>query len=149
MTDKTDLWTKVLSKAIDIIFVKYPTRTSLGVILGGFCDFLVQFFSPTLKSITYFNFAGSPRWGWWLLGILLLHIPTIISSFRRKLVGNDAIDQLLELIERGDFTKTEKRRQYRKLIEKVSNNVALNQETQREIKEVEKQIAANSKKSSS
>ena len=80
-----------------------------------------------------------------LLGILLMHIPAVISSFRQKLIGNDAIDQALELIERGDFTKTEKRQQYRKLTERVSRNIALKPEFKQELKETEKKNTANGK----
>ncbi|MGB5684380.1 MAG: hypothetical protein WBM35_01110 [Candidatus Electrothrix sp.] len=145
MTDKTDLWTKILDRTIDIIFVKYPTRTSLGIALGGFFDFLIQLFAPTLRAIEFIELTNSPRWGWWLLGTLVMHAPTIISSFRQELIGDDKIDQALELIERGNFTKAEKRKQYQYLIEQVASNVALKPELKKELKETEKKITADGK----
>lgn len=111
------MWTKILDRAIDIILVKYPARTSLGVVFGGVLHFLVQLFAPSLSSFKSVDFANSPLWGWLLVGILLMHIPTVISSLRQKQIGDEKIDQALELIERGDFTKAEKRQQYPKLIE--------------------------------
>ncbi len=71
MTDQTDLWTKALDRAIDIIFVKYPVRTSLGVVWGGVLHFLVQLFAPTLRTFKSVNFVNSPLWGWLLVGILM------------------------------------------------------------------------------
>ncbi|CAK8724841.1 Holin of 3TMs, for gene-transfer release [Candidatus Electrothrix laxa] len=145
MTDKADMWSSLGTKAIDVIFARYPARTSLGAILGGAIDFLVQLFAPALRSLEFADFTASPRWGWWLIGILMMHTPTIVSSFRQKQTGDEKIDRALDLIERGDFTKTEKRQQYRKLIERVASNVALKPELQRELKETEKKITADGK----
>ncbi|RWX48836.1 hypothetical protein VT99_10512 [Candidatus Electrothrix marina] len=145
MTDKSDMWSSLGTKAIDVIFARYPARTSLGVILGGVIDFLVQLFAPALSSLKFADFTASPKWGWWLLGILMMHTPTIVSSFRQKQTGDEKIDRALDLIERGDFTKTEKRQQYRKLIERVTSNVALKPELKKELKETEKKITADGK----
>jgi hypothetical protein len=145
MTDKADMWSSLGIKAIDVIFARYPARTSLGVVLGGVIDFLVQLFSPALHSLKFADFTASPKWGWWLVGILMMHTPTIISSFRQKQTGDEQIDRALDLIERGNFSKTEQRQQYRKLIERVASNVALKPELQRELKETEKKITADGK----
>ena len=51
----------------------------------------------------------------------------------------------MELIERGNFSPTEKRRQYRLLVEKVANAAALKQEFQHELKSIEKSLAAEGK----
>lgn len=134
MTDKADMWSSLGTKAIDVIFARYPARTSLGVIFGGVIDFLVQLFAPVLRSLEFADFTSSPKWGWWLIGILMMHTPTIFSTFRQKQTGDEKIDRALELIERGDFTKTEKRQQYRKLIERVASNVALKPELKQQQK---------------
>lgn len=91
------------------------------------------------------DFASSPWWGWLSLGVLVMHTPTVISAFRQKPIGNDPIDQAMELIERGSFSKAEKKQQFRLLIEKVANNAALKQEFQRELKNIEKSLAAEGK----
>ena len=145
MNDKADMWSSLGTKAIDVIFARYPARTSLGVIFGGVIDFLVQLFAPALSSLKFTDFTASPRWGWWLLGILIMHAPTIFTTFRQKQTGDEQIDRALDLIERGNFTKTEKRQQYRKLIERVANNVALKPELKKELRETEKKITADEK----
>jgi hypothetical protein len=145
--DKVDKWTLVLSRALDIIFVKYPARTGLGVILGCTISFLVRLLEPTLRTITFADFAGAPWWGWLPLGIFLMHLPTVASMFRQRLIGDDSIDQALELIERGDFTRAERRQHYRNLIERVASGVALSKETQREVKSIERSISQGSRPS--
>ena len=145
MTDKADMWSSLGTKAIDVIFARYPARTSLGVIFGGVIDFLVQLFAPALSSLKFADFTASPRWGWWLLGILIMHAPTIFTTFRQKQNGDEQIDRALDLIERGNFTKAEKRQQYRKLIERVANNVALKPVLKKELRETEKKITADEK----
>lgn len=146
MTDQADMWSSLGTKAIDIIFARYPARTSLGVIFGGVIDFLIQLFAPTLRSMEFADFTDSPRWGWWLLGILIMHTPTIFTTFRQKQTGDEQIDRALDLIERGNFTKTEQRQQYRKLIERVANNVALKPELKKELRETEKRITESGTK---
>lgn len=145
--DRIDWLTSIASRSrvLDILLMKYPTRTGLGLVLGSIFSFAVQLFAPALRSIKFMDFAGSPWWGWLSLGVLVMHIPTAVSSFRQKPIGNDAVDQAMELIERGNFSPAEKRRQYRLLVEKVANAAALKQEFQRELKSIEKSLAAEGK----
>ncbi|MGO4382493.1 hypothetical protein [Pseudoduganella sp. RAF53_2] len=138
--DNVDSGSRILNRALDIIFTKYPARTGLGVILGCTLGFTARLFAPALKSIEFADFSGAPWWGWITLGILIMHSPTITSLFKQKAIGNDAIDQALDLIDRGNFTQAERRQQYRNLIERVSSNVALSQTTKRTVKKIEKSI---------
>lgn len=138
--DNLDSASRIANRALDVIFAKYPARTGLGVVVGCTLGFLVRLFAPVLKSIEFADFAGAPWWGWIALGILIMHSPTIASLFKQKPIGNDSVDQALDLIERGNFTQTERRQQYRNLIERVSNNVALTHSTKRTVKKIEKSI---------
>ena len=140
--DNVDAWTRALDRALDIIFVKYPARTGLGIVLGSVFCFLARLLDPVLQTLTFADFAGAPWWGWLSLGILVMHAPTIASLFRQRPIGNDSIDQALELIERGNFTQTERRQHFRNLIERVARSVALSQETQREVTRIERSITS-------
>jgi hypothetical protein len=140
MTDQADLITRIVDRALDVVFAKYPARTGLGVILGGTLTFLAQIFEPGLRSISFVDFSHAPLWGWLALGILILHAPTIRALFKQRPIGDDTIDQALDLIERGNFSLTEKRQQYRNLITQVSTKIALNATTQREVSTVERSI---------
>jgi hypothetical protein len=139
--DNLDSGSRILNRALDVIFAKYPARTGLGVILGCTLGFATRLFAPALKSIAFADFAGAPWWGWVTLGILIMHSPTIASLFTQKAIGNDTIDQALDLIDRGNFTQAERRQQYRNLIERVSSNVALTQPTKSTVKRIEQGIS--------
>lgn len=145
MSDKEDIVTRLVDRTLDVLFAKYPARTGLGVILGAVLSFLVQLFEPSLKSIDAINFAGAPFWGWLAIGILIMHAPTIAALAKQKPVGDDMVDQALDLIERGNFSQAEKRQQFRSLIAQVSSNIALKKSTQREISDVENSLQGSDK----
>lgn len=132
-----DTFSLILNRALDIIFAKYPARTGLGVILGGFLYFTAALFGPALKQLWFIDVGGSPAIGWPCGGILVMHIPTIVSIFRQPSIGNNSIDQALDLIERGNFSPAEKRQHYRNVIERFTSSVALNKEMRQELAEVE------------
>lgn len=140
--DNIDAWTRTLGRALDVIFIKYPARTGLGIVLGSMFYFLARLFDPALRTLTFADFSGAPWWGWLSLGILVMHAPTIASLGKQRPIGNDSIDQALELIERANFTQAEKRQHYRNLIERVTRSVALSQETQREVTRIERSITS-------
>ncbi len=138
MTNRGDAATRVLDRALDVVFVKYPARTGLGVVLGGTFAFLARLFEPSLRSIDFADFSNAPTWGWLMLGVLIMHTPTIRALFKQQPIGNDVIDQALDLIERGNCNQAEKRQQYRNLIAQVSATLALNITAQREVSDVER-----------
>ncbi|MEQ1065450.1 hypothetical protein ABLB96_03125 [Acinetobacter sp. XH1741] len=144
MTGKVDLYSKFISQGLDVLFAKYPTRTGLGLILGCVLYFIINLFRPFLEKIEIVDFNAAPWWGWLSIGLIIMHIPTIISVFHLNSIGNDTVDQALELIEKGDFSKAERRQHFRNLIEKVSSNIALSQNTNREVQKIEKELQQNS-----
>lgn len=140
MSDRADLVTRVMDRALDVLFAKYPARTGLGVVLGGALAFLARIFEPSIRTVIILDIANSPIWGWFAVGILILHAPTIRALFKQEPIGNDTIDQVLDLIERGNFTQAEKRQQYRNLIAQVSSKIALSDSTQREVSSIERSL---------
>ncbi|AMX17733.1 hypothetical protein IEC338SC_0554 [Acinetobacter pittii] len=144
MTEKVDLYSKFISQGLDVLFTKYPTRTGLGIILGSVLSFITNLFRPFLEKIESIDFNTAPWWGWLSIGLIIMHIPTIISVFQQNSIGNDRVDQALELIEKGNFSKNERRQHYRNLIEKVTVDLALSQNISREVQKIEKELHRNS-----
>ena len=60
MMDPLDTSTRLLNRALDVVFAKYPARTGLGVILGCVLLFLARLFTPALKTVAFADFAGAP-----------------------------------------------------------------------------------------
>lgn len=142
MTDPLDTVTRFLNRALDVIFTKYPARTSLGVVLGCVLLFLTRLFAPALQTITVVDLSGAPWWGWLFLGVLVMHAPTIVHLFGQKPLGDDVIDKALDLIDRGNFTQAERRQQFRNLIERVSTQVVLNQQAKSKVRAIERNMAS-------
>jgi hypothetical protein len=140
MKDRADLLSQVVDRTLDVIFAKYPARTGLGVVLGATCAFLARLFAPALRDFSAIDADSAPLWGWLALGILVMHAPTIKSIFGQRLVGNDPIDQVLDLIDRGNFSSSERRQQYRNVISKASANIALNNAAQRDVSNLERSL---------
>lgn len=142
MNDTKNTWTDVTNRALDLLFTKHPVRTSIGVVLGLVFAFLVELFMPALKTVTFANFAGVPKWGWIPVGILVAHVPTVLAFVMTKPISNETIEEIVTLIEQANFSKGEKRQQYRLLISKVSENMTLKQLAAQEIRAAESGLAA-------
>jgi hypothetical protein len=140
MNEQINKITYWLSRALDVLFLYNPQRTSLGIILGCVLLFLTILFKPILNRITFLDFSNAPRWGWILLGVLIIHIPSLKSFIVKKPIGGETIDAALELIKKAPINAEEKRQQYRILITKVLDNLILNQPVQEEINNNERQI---------
>jgi hypothetical protein len=124
-----DHWTPRVDRALDIVLIKYPARTGLGVVIGLCLHLVVDFFQPALRTVPYIDATGLAWWQWLAPGLLIMHLPTIATLFKQKSIGNDEIDQALELIARGNFSPAEKRQQYRLLISRIIERRPLTSDT--------------------
>jgi hypothetical protein len=130
--DKTSL---LVSKALDIIFIKYPARTSLGVVIGIAAKFLIDLSSAFI--VVPQEILDSSIFGWACLGLLTLHVQTIKSLAKNAPLGDETLETALKLIEMGNFSEEERRQHYRNLVERVSKAVALNAQTKAEVNSIE------------
>lgn len=132
----------VLNNALDILFTSDPARSSLGVAFGMVLALVARVFGPALRSWREFiDLDAAPWYGWLCLGILIMHIPTVLSLFKQNPVGDSEIDKVLDLIDRGNFSDQEKRRQYRMLIERASSQIGLKATARAQISEIERQLS--------
>ncbi|GGX76878.1 hypothetical protein GJV26_16950 [Massilia dura] len=136
MSAPADKGSLLISRALDIIFVKYPARTSLGVTLGFATKFLVILLSAFVAVPQ--QILESSILGWGSIGIVLLHIQTIRALARKAPLGDEALETAITLIESGNFSASERRQHYRNLIERVSKTVALNAQTRAELNSIDK-----------
>ncbi len=147
MSDTKDYWTKAIDRALDIVFAKHPARTGLGVILGCALAFFAKLFEPTLRDIPFLDITSAPAVGWIPVGVLITHSPSLLFLVRRKPIGHEDVDEVIELIEKANFSPAEKRQQYRSLIANAAQRIALSQKTQGEIGAVKRSITGDEPKS--
>lgn len=112
--NEKDQITKLFSKAIDILFINNPQRTSFGILLGIVCkggtDIALQIIGTSLN-ITYLLCISA--------GILILHIPDIFSKHRIDEELETQMHYLRKAQKYGDFAPAEKRSQWRQFIKLI------------------------------
>lgn len=132
-----EFWiTKAISETWDVLLAKDGRRTGLGFFLGVTFLLFIKLNAPWLKTITYMDYTGAPLWGWICLGIVIMHFPNIISLFQKESLGNESVDQAIELIVRGNFSIAERRQLYRGLIQHLTCEISLNKKTQSEVEKI-------------
>lgn len=118
--DKVDRATNLAERALDVLFIRDPTKTGLGVLLG------VVLHTVSENVIRFAKFSVTlPIYFWVALSILAL-------NFRNLLFLPHTIDAELEaemrLIEevqkKGNFTEREKRQQWRNFIALVNQKAS-------------------------
>lgn len=130
MTEKTDRISRRLLRYIDILMLKNPERTVLGVLLGVVVSFLFKLFEPYLSKIDILNLAKLQLWEFISFGVIIVHIPYLLWSIIRKPLINDEVDDVIRLIESGNFSEKEKRQMYRNLVNKCVNSLSLGKKRQ-------------------
>lgn len=135
-----DSWTRVIAWGLGVTFRPYPARNSIGIVLGATFWFVAELFKPALRSMTFANFADAPWYGWFALGLLIMHLPTICSLFRQQPTGDEQLDRLFEMMDRGNFSEVERRRLIRMLISRVADSLVLSHQLQKDLREIERGI---------
>lgn len=97
-------------KALDVLFVYHPKRTSLGFIVGLLVYVLVVIFSPTLASAKWLKISALKLWHCFVIGLSIMHAPSFVTSFRD---GNDLprdVELALSMINEAEKTGVSKTR---------------------------------------
>jgi hypothetical protein len=127
------------SKALNFLFLKNPTRTSIGVILGIVLSGFSPDFSPVLLDLTTFNFSAVHPVAWVALGILICNLRG--SPFKETLPEDIEIAfDLLQKAEKAGISKEELKMRYKMIAVKYIQNIGLNNKTQKELDEIKRMI---------
>ena len=116
--DSFDAVTKIITKAIDFIFVSNPRKTSLGILFG----IIVYGILEVIFTITKLGFSV-PLYLCIAGGMFVFNINNIFSKHR---IDEDLETQMYYLKEaqkNGNFTPTEKRHQWREYVQIVFSKV--------------------------
>lgn len=125
MTNFEERISRLILRLIDVLLLRNPERTVMGVLLGIVFAFLTTLFHPVLIKVELFDITSAPKWGWIPLGILVVHLPMVVWNIVHKPTMNDEVDEIIRLIEKGNFTDSEKRQMYRNLIQQCISSVDL------------------------
>jgi hypothetical protein len=113
-------FTKFLTTAVDFLFIKQPTRTSLGIVFGAATKYLISFLAVWFKVFQDILSANVSIWGYMLLGLAFVHLSTAVSLVRgeRKYLSEDE-EKAMSMIREFKAPDSEKQAMYRRLIDNV------------------------------
>jgi len=127
-----------VKRATDILFIQNPTGSALGVLFGTVLHGLSLVFAPELAKITFLDFNRVYAVYYVLLGMFVFNLR---SYFRRRELSPE-IERAFETIKlarkSGNMGELEAKIEYRKLIQKVLEEIALPQSSTTQSKPIRK-----------
>lgn len=137
-----DALTGFFSRAMDILFLKNPVRTSMGILIGIVLWGFSPVFSPIVEDFTQLDFSQTSPAAWIALGVVGISLQG--SPIKTKLPEDvEVLFDILDNTEKAGLSTQETRAKYRMILEKYAVNVALNQETENELEEIKKQLSGD------
>ena len=139
-----DILSKLILKALNLLFVGNPLRTSLGVVVGFFIHSLSTIFTPaiTLLLKDYVDISQISEFNCIFIGLVIVYFPTIISFLGdpKKELLDESLEKVFRLIEfaeqKGGITKTQIRALCIKLCEKAVEQINFNEAIKKELEQL-------------
>ncbi|MHA2743355.1 hypothetical protein [Vibrio harveyi] len=92
-----------LIRAIDILFCTHPKRTSLGFVIGALFYVVVGVvLEPLWSDVQHVKISNMELWHYLVIGISMMHIPTIKDSYSKESELPKEVEQALCLIKEAE-----------------------------------------------
>lgn len=141
MSQWQDTLTSTIKIATDILFVRNPVGTSLGVLFGVVLHGIMGLVSPLLESVQQVRISAIGIGHYIAVGIFSFNI----SGFLKSHEISPEIDQAIALIEQqvtaGEITRSEAVLYRKHLISRVIESVQLDAATQARVSAIENILA--------
>ena len=112
-----------LRNFLDVILTRHPRRTCLGALFGVLCAALVSRMALVSETGIALQASCLTPCGCLVLGILISHIRTVYDHARPAPLFA-AVESVIELIGRSDFSESDCREHRRRLIAALLERVA-------------------------
>lgn len=130
------------SRALDFLFLRNPTRTSTGIVIGVMLSGFSPVFSPTLLDLTNLDFSSVHSVAWIAFGVLISSVRG--SPIREKLP--EQIELLFELLreaEKAGVGKEEIQSRYKQITTEYIQNIGLSLKSQEELNAIKEALSRN------
>jgi len=125
-----DKATAGIKVATDILFVRNPVGTSMGVLLGVVLHGIAGFLSPLLETIQQIKMSALNMGHYIAIGVFSFNIKGFTDRHKIDPEVEEAITFIEQQVASRKITRAEAKLQYRRLISKVVENVQLDLMTQ-------------------
>jgi len=136
--NKLNKLTEKLYPIIDALLLGQPNRTVLGGLVGGTLWALILFFGPLLQQFSWIAPNAVPPFLYFVVGITVLHIPTIITRFRESKSLDEQFSDEFKLIDRAKREGASDARigqMYLDIVESLLQRVTLKEKAREELKD--------------
>lgn len=124
MRSAVDKASAVATRLLDALVLRNPERTAVGGMLGLSLYGLFGILRPLLAQ----EGVSLGEIDWWVsmcFGVVIVHLPFVVWSVRRRPLISDELESLMELIESTNIGEAEKRSSYRKVVNKCIEEFSL------------------------
>jgi hypothetical protein len=125
----TDKLTYAIKIATDILFVRNPVGTSMGVLGGVIFHGVVGVLSPTIQAVDAIRVSSLNIFHYIAFGVFSFNVKGFYSRHKVSKEVEEAILFIDEQVRKGMYTKIEAKQRYRELINRVVENVQLDTNT--------------------
>jgi hypothetical protein len=130
MNDFMEKASAMIKISTDILFVKNPVGSSMGVAFGVILHAAAGLFAPLLQSIESIKISSLSLFHYITLGVFVFNIRHFINIHKI----NPEIDEAIKFIEtqasKGNISKADAKLQYHALISKIVENVQLDKDSE-------------------
>lgn len=136
MNNKNDRISGFVKKALDVLFIYNPVKTSVGGFMGVSIDVIIDIFKPMIKEIKSINLIGIRPYQWIALTIFLINLPSLKKKHTYDSSIEDALAYIKEQEEKGIYSEWEIKQMYRNLYKKILNGVKMKNSIDKDIKKL-------------
>jgi hypothetical protein len=140
MKDFLDKFSSSIKVASDILFVKHPFQTSMGVLLGVVLHGLNSILGNTFESFTQLKFSSLKTWHFIAVGMFGFNIQFLFNQKKLDPEIEVALTTIKKMEMNGELRRENATLLYRQLAEKVIKNVTFDAELQEKEAQINKII---------
>lgn len=115
MSELHDSASRVALRVANDIFTKFPIRAFIGIVLGIALRYFIRCLQDLFEWRNVVGDGLESYIGFCAIGLLIVFLRFLTSAWRQPLVWNEAVSDQIDLIERSNFSKEEKRQRFRQV----------------------------------
>lgn len=133
--------TRLISRAINVLFLSHPQRTSFGILLGVTINGAIKAFRVYLERSTDINYDAFDLTTCICFSLVIIHIKTIINYIRNGSQLNEELEKIfymIYLLKKEGLSEWQTKQMYVNLYKKFLDAIDFNKEIKSELKKDDK-----------